>query len=345
MPRKHRTRSRHVVVFLPGILGSELQLGGQRVWPTTIATEPAFQALLDDRLVATDIIRRAFGITFYEPLIDLLDRVGYRESDRTLHVWPYDWRRDLRSMAAMFADFLDRIVAPDTGTTLLTHSMGGLIARTYLESLEYRGRPGRIAVRRLITLGTPHRGAPLAFLYIAGAAGLRVLSNDHARRLAADSRYPSIYQLLPPDNEAYLFDENGVRATLDAVPSEVAELNPASIRAMRAWRAGLDLTAGGVPIDAFATAKLDTVASLSVVLGGGFGTRIVWSLTPSGDQIVPSSSASTAGMTQHETSAAHWDIFSDPAFSQALPSLLPRRPLIRRSGQAKPPRTNMKARR
>jgi len=47
---------------------------------------------------------------------------------------------------------------------LIGHSMGGLIARCFLESHPL----GPVLGRRLITIGTPHRGAPVAYLYLLG---------------------------------------------------------------------------------------------------------------------------------------------------------------------------------
>jgi len=44
--------------------------------------------------------------------------------------------------------------------TLLAHSMGGLASRSYLEIFD----PGGNDVDRLITIGTPHNGTPLADL-------------------------------------------------------------------------------------------------------------------------------------------------------------------------------------
>lgn len=44
---------------------------------------------------------------------------------------------------------------------LLGHSMGGLVARAACHAAEAEGRPWRTKLRSLVTLGTPHLGAPL----------------------------------------------------------------------------------------------------------------------------------------------------------------------------------------
>lgn len=45
---------------------------------------------------------------------------------------------------------------------LLGHSMGGLVARSAIEHATQQGHAWRRKVRRVITLGSPHQGAPLA---------------------------------------------------------------------------------------------------------------------------------------------------------------------------------------
>ncbi len=44
---------------------------------------------------------------------------------------------------------------------ILGHSMGGLVARSACHAAELEGRPWRKKLRSLVTLGTPHAGAPL----------------------------------------------------------------------------------------------------------------------------------------------------------------------------------------
>ena len=51
---------------------------------------------------------------------------------------------------------------------IIAHSMGGLMARGFVQQPEYKGKENYIkgSIRRLITIGTPHFGGPLSkFLY------------------------------------------------------------------------------------------------------------------------------------------------------------------------------------
>ena len=64
-----------------------------------------------------------------------------------------------------FAALLERLVAAwpraVVDITLLTHSMGGLVARSAIHVAEAEGQAWRSKLSALVTLGTPHHGAPL----------------------------------------------------------------------------------------------------------------------------------------------------------------------------------------
>ncbi|MGH0037507.1 MAG: esterase/lipase family protein [Myxococcota bacterium] len=68
-------------------------------------------------------------------------------------------REDLRASAAVLSEQLERLdpAGLEPPVDVVAHSMGGLVAAYWLKRID-RGR--RIA--RVVTLGTPHRGAPVA---------------------------------------------------------------------------------------------------------------------------------------------------------------------------------------
>lgn len=75
----------------------------------------------------------------------------------------YNTGQHISTNGAAFDALLDALVAawpvPLSGLTLLGHSMGGLVARSACAVASPHG--WRASLRRLITLGTPHHGAPL----------------------------------------------------------------------------------------------------------------------------------------------------------------------------------------
>jgi phospholipase A1 len=200
-------------VFLPGIMGSFLSTpGGEEVWPPT-ATEVLFgykrkKKLLQDDLVVGDIIREASCFDIYQPLIDTFTAMGFKESgagDRLL-VAPYDWRRDLETLADAFAARLDGLPAAATSITIVAHSMGGLIARLVLETGKFDSKPWFPKIKAFIALAVPHLGSPLALARVLGLDTAMGISAADFREIAADPRYPSGYQLMPAPREAACWD-------------------------------------------------------------------------------------------------------------------------------------------
>lgn len=129
---------------------------------------------------------------------DLLRRG--RDQER-VRFFAYDWRLSNRYTAARLAEFVrhavtrwrDRTGQPGARAVLVAHSMGGLVARYYLEAMA--GHTDGY-VRRLITLGTPHSGSVKAVQVLTG--GPTALSGRWRRALTASARtMPSMWQLLP----------------------------------------------------------------------------------------------------------------------------------------------------
>jgi hypothetical protein len=208
-----------IVVLVPGIMGSRLTLQGEEIWPPTIP-ELKFgyrrlSKLLDPAVRATDVIRQVISCyQVYGSLIDQLKAWGFGEQPQggsagLLICWPYDWRADNRTTAAALSTTLAGLVrdfGAGTDVVLLPHSMGGLICRYALEAND--AKLGSVAWRSscslLVTMATPHRGAPLALVRALGIEGTMGISADDVKKLAADPRYPAAYQLLPPA-EAFAF--------------------------------------------------------------------------------------------------------------------------------------------
>jgi pimeloyl-ACP methyl ester carboxylesterase len=91
----------------------------------------------------------------------------------------YNSGRRISENGRSLADLLEAVVAgwpvPVTEITLIGHSMGGLVARSgaYQADLERKVWP--TLVRQIVSLGTPHMGAPLEQVVHYASAGLNVL--------------------------------------------------------------------------------------------------------------------------------------------------------------------------
>lgn len=207
------------VVFVPGIMGSELFLpGGEKVWPPTVA-ETQFgydriDKLLDPSLRVGDIVRAVWCVGVYGPLVKTFEKLGFKETGAKpkLSLFAYDWRQDLELLAGQLAKRLEQVAArldPGEEIAIVAHSMGGLISRLVLETGTFASEPWFARIGMLTTLGTPHLGAPLALARVLGLDSAMGISGADFRRMAADRRYPSGYQLLPPADEAPCWDVAG----------------------------------------------------------------------------------------------------------------------------------------
>ena len=156
--------NRHPVVFVPGIMGSELWLGKERIWPNLklLFKEPEFlkypgipgiepRGILQEVVVVPNLIK----LEQYSQLGDyLVEDLGYtREKD--FFEFAYDWRQDIRLTAKQLSQFIDAL--PVKPIKLVAHSLGTLVSRYYVERLG-----GKEKVDKLILMGGPHLGTPAA---------------------------------------------------------------------------------------------------------------------------------------------------------------------------------------
>ncbi|MEV0132521.1 hypothetical protein AB0H83_29160 [Dactylosporangium sp. NPDC050688] len=110
----------------------------------------------------------------------------------------YDWRRDNRVNAELLRRLVDRelprwsaTLADGTAKVILVgHSMGGLVAKYYLDALD-----GWRKCRALITFGTPYRGSVKALDLLAN--GVRKAGVEFGTLSALLRGFTSVYQLLP----------------------------------------------------------------------------------------------------------------------------------------------------
>ncbi len=174
-----------IIVLIPGIGGSRLERDGKLVYDLSWKALPrsiwnwvggdlAFHggnSKPDDGVIATDLFNSQlipgwFGVDDYEGLVTTFQSV-VRDPARQFVKFPYDWRASNRWAALaldakvrpLLHDWRNGSGGADAKLWLVSHSMGGLVARYFLEHLG-----GADITRRLITIGTPHRGAPKALL-------------------------------------------------------------------------------------------------------------------------------------------------------------------------------------
>jgi Lecithin:cholesterol acyltransferase len=231
--------TRDLLILVPGITGSALRNGERALWDLSVA---AVAHGLTHTAQVLDELRLPEGLGDEEPdLIHRLEPVGLIQG---WHLWPgfwagagygrllhrlrrlchdpgqlvtfaYDWRLSNRATAHRLRRTVEHELArwrerpghADAKVIYVCHSMGGLIARYYLEVLG-----GRDTCRQLITIGTPYSGSMKAIKALIG--GLVPLLPRLDDRLVDVARsLPAVHQLLPTYQCVHT---NGDPATLSA---------------------------------------------------------------------------------------------------------------------------------
>lgn len=334
-----------VAILVPGIMGSVLELNGEVIWPGSVwsllGTYKKMTELMDPNLVATDVIRSVSISDQYEDLIEDLNLCGYREgsSPPTLVICPYDWRKDNRDAAKILAAKIDTAVADHGGdenceVAIIAHSMGGLVSRYYLESGDFAANPGLKAVKLLITLGTPHRGSPLALSAAIGLEKRVFLSAKQVQVLVNDARYPALYQLMPPPGEPFAWNEDRktefeVMDVYDPTLAAALNLNADNLKAAKEFHSALDMSKRplykGKPVRYFffAGTRQTTISAVTLLNTGGTNYRLrKTELEDSGDGTVPGWSSGITGIQGQTVGGEHSVIYRNDLLRRTMGVLL-----------------------
>lgn len=143
------------VVIIPGIMGSVAEYSGM-----------AGELKLDPILHT------------YDNLVFSFERNGYIK-DINLFEFPYEWRNSNAITSGKLKDQIKSIRdnMDVSRVDLVAHSMGGLVARSYIEGLDYQND-----VDQLVTLGTPQKGSPDAYLKWEAGEGFEDISEKVAKK-------------------------------------------------------------------------------------------------------------------------------------------------------------------
>lgn len=113
----------------------------------------------------------------------------------------YDWRKDVRIAAAELDAQISLFADDREPVHIVAHGLGGLVARTYIKS--HPAQRERAAGGRLILLGAPNHGAPLALRMLTGVDAivkrLAMIAGPltETELLTILQSFPALYQVLP----------------------------------------------------------------------------------------------------------------------------------------------------
>ncbi|NTW27504.1 MAG: alpha/beta hydrolase, partial [Candidatus Moranbacteria bacterium] len=193
------------VIIVPGIMGSwKLTNGGE------LKLDPIFGT--------------------YDDLVEIFEKNGY-EKGKDLFEFPYQWRDSNVNNAKLLHDKIAEIKQEKNWpkVDLVAHSMGGLMAREYIESSYYKND-----IDQLVTMGTPHAGSPEDYLIWDGgsmppssSAIIGYISKLVFKQEAEEAGYDNIFdylhkmpiksvqELLPTYDYLYDVESNKLRSYLN----------------------------------------------------------------------------------------------------------------------------------
>ncbi len=242
------------LIVIPGILGSQLvnRRTGEVVWPRAFRSDtdglglpisPDLATNRDDliaeRIVDTaKLARLAPEVYIYQQLLDALRTYGgYRDGDwdapgpagdhDTMYVFAYDWRRDNVETARLLVRKVEalkqKLNRTDLRFNVLTHSMGGLVARyaaRYGDADLPSGDESPVVTwagarhfNKIFMFGTPNEGSMDALATLLKGYSVNEGLRPRLRLFKKISRedvvtVPALFQLLPHARVARFLDEN-----------------------------------------------------------------------------------------------------------------------------------------
>ena len=323
------------VVFVPGILGSELtNAAGDVVWPPSalqaITRYRGIDKLVDSNLTATGIIESVGPRSVYRSIINDIGKCDYSSGDSSRRFIPYayDWRRSNADSAERLADVLDAQAGTATDVLLIGHSMGGLVLRYLLESRKFTSRNWFSKISGLITLGTPHLGAPEAMTQLRWVDKKVGIVGSDLKKLANEDDYPSLFQLAPQPHTTFTMPRRrrgSIPARIETFDAELVdtfELNATNIQSARSFwsELGIERRPEHVPYYFFGGGSHNTIVRTEWEAGSR--ELIAIERDRSGDGTVPLASAVLANVPHGFSTKQHDRIFEDRKLRKALYDML-----------------------
>ena len=188
---------RPIIVLLPGIMGSNLSNGEQKLWLNYFNILGGGLMDLDNaqdgEIVADSVVK-----TSYERLYDELSS----KYDVVIH--PFDWRMQLGECASLFEVKIKELMGLGQPIKIIGHSMGGVLVRDFIiNHPETWKKLNATKDFRLIFLGSPLEGSYRILTVLFGEDAiinkLSMLDLKHTKRelLSMFSKFEGILSLLP----------------------------------------------------------------------------------------------------------------------------------------------------
>lgn len=193
-----RKKDAPIVFLLPGIMGSHIQIGTNRIWFDPFSMWAGDMAKL--KVNAPGVTPDGWMDRNYETL------ARYLADRHEVRPFAYDWRLSITDAARRFGVELDQAMLDAEKRRqplrIVAHSMGGLVARLALQGRwdRFKTIPGS----RLLQLGTPNAGShSIASVLMARDDFIQIIErwfdwkHDMREFLEIVRDFPGVLELLP----------------------------------------------------------------------------------------------------------------------------------------------------
>jgi pSer/pThr/pTyr-binding forkhead associated (FHA) protein len=195
-----KSTDRKTVIFVPGLMGSELWLGNERIWPNvkTLFTNPEiykfpFEIPLEPRNIVNEvvIVPNLIKQDQYNQLGDyMVDELNYTRGVDFFE-FPYDWRQDVRISAQQLGQLVESLSSTHP-IVIISHSLGTMVSRYYIERLG-----GHKHIERIILMGGVHKGSVKGLTSMLIAPELLPFGIMGERLRKVGITWPTSYQIIP----------------------------------------------------------------------------------------------------------------------------------------------------
>ncbi len=320
-----------VVFVLPGIMGSHLAIGDNRIWLNPLDIAAGKLNLL------------SYGtpnlVTAQEPLwLFYGDLVKHLATTHRVEPFPFDWRLSLFDeadrLAVAITKALDDTEKNKLPVSIVAHSMGGLVARAMIvDHPEVWERMKERPESKLIMLGTPNGGSHAVTQVLTGRDSLiRKLAlldatRDQRQLIAIVAQFPGLLEMLPTTTGGLDLFDAATWQTIAAADPEHGTWQPPTAAALAAAKA-VGARVAQSPIDPqrmfyIAGCAPATPADLTIE-GEGADQRLVFHGTAQGDGRVPWDTGIPDGLKTWYLPAAHGDLPACEEGFEAISDILRR---------------------
>lgn len=325
-PRAVRAQKRGAAFLLPGIMGSHLKVGDNRIWFDFF--DLAGGGLERLKVDATQVEAEAPIAFYYGRMRNALD------ADYDVVEFPYDWRLSLaqaaRRLAASLGAKLDEMEGKNQPVHVVAHSMGGLVVRAMIAGHpEVWQRLCRHKEARLVMLGTPNAGSHSIGLVLTGRDKvirmLETMDFRHDMKGVLDivREYPGVLELLPND----LRNGPGWEAlwSADTENEKWDKPDPARLDAASAIWSGMNASGQPDPARTYYVAGRDDRTPTGIeAVQVGQDTTLQFTFTSQGDGRVPWATGIPNGVKAWYAESAHGDLCNDETVADAVLDILER---------------------